>query len=227
MPSNLLAELARTTQELLHALDAAPAARRLLEGEVSREEYAFYLEQTYLYVRSTRPLLRRAGERMRDLGTNADLAALFLRKAEEESGHEGWALADLRALGFTVGEAFEPRPVPAIAAYLAWNTFTVEACSPIAFLGTAYVLEALSVARAERTVTNLLARSRIPDIEHAVTFLRGHAEADVDHVEQLGYVLESAATPASHHDILLSASITRAAYAGIFRRLSGWADSGQ
>ncbi|XYH94750.1 hypothetical protein ACMHYB_44060 [Sorangium sp. So ce1128] len=95
---------------LLIRLDADPAARRLYDGTTTASDYAAFLEQIYHYVRWTRPLCAHAGARLAarcignpDESCAADgrgiVAALLLRKAEEESGHEQWALDDLAALG--------------------------------------------------------------------------------------------------------------------------------
>lgn len=212
---NLIQDLDQTTRGLLRDLDAEPFAARLLAGAVTTDEYASFLVQTYLYVRHTRPLLRSAARRLlSDAAARPDLAELFQRKADEEDGHERWALADLCAIGRDEGEARCATPTPAVAAYIAWNAFTVASGSPVAFLGTAYVLEALSVARAAETAKNLVAQSGIPGIERAVTFLRGHADADTDHVEQLGRrLIALVRSPSDRHDVLLSATITRATYA--------------
>jgi thiaminase len=211
---DLIQELDQTTLGLFQDLDAEPFAARLLAGAITVDEYASFLVQTYLYVRHTRPLLQRAARRLSNVTDRPELAELFQRKADEEDGHERWALADLCAIGRSPDEARRASPTPAVSAYIAWNSFTVECGSPVAFLGTAYVLEALSAARAAETVKNLVARSGFPGIERAVVFLRGHAEADTDHVEQLGRCLVALArSPSDRHDVLLSAMITRATYA--------------
>jgi thiaminase len=211
---DLIQELHQITLDLFRDLDAEPFAAQLLAGSVSTNEYASFLAQTYLYVRHTRPLLKRAARRLSDAARCPNLATLFRQKADEEDGHERWALADLCALGRCADEARCASPTPAVAAYIAWNSFTVECGSPVAFMGTAYVLEALSAARAAETVKNLVARSGIPNIKRAVVFLRGHADADTGHVEQLGRSLAALAeSPSDRRDVLLSAMITRATYA--------------
>ena len=118
---NLERVLAETVEALLLALEKHPGARRFLAGDVGADAYAAFLGQTYLYVRQTRPLLRRAGERLDEMGAAPALAALFLQKSEEEDGHERWALADLAAIGRPIDEASPPPPSPAVAAYLAWR----------------------------------------------------------------------------------------------------------
>jgi hypothetical protein len=202
--------------DLLDALDEHPIARRLIAGDVSAQEYAAFLEQTYLYVRQTRPLLRRAGERMAVLRQSPTLARLFLTKADEEDGHEKWIAADLEAIHYPMDERRLPQPSTAVAAYIAWNQFQVEAGWPLGFLGTAYVLESLSCVRAETTAVNLVKKNCIPGIEHGVRFLKGHADADEHHMGMLRRILGVVSLPSDREAIALSAAVTTSLYLGMF-----------
>jgi pyrroloquinoline quinone (PQQ) biosynthesis protein C len=201
---------------LVEALDANPAARSLFEGRIGADRYVYYLVQTYHYVRWTTPLLSDAGLRMKQLGHHPELAELLLRKASEERGHERWLLADLKNLGWSAERVERVEGSPAVNAYIAWNRYTALSGEPTAFLGTAYVLEHLSVQRAGRAVERLLAARLIPNIRKAVTFLRGHADADVDHVAELASVFRSLKDVQEQSALLLSARITRALYPGFF-----------
>jgi len=208
--------LEHEARTLVEELDTIAAAQRLFDGSIDMGGYAGWLIQTYHYVRWTTPLLQRAGRRMKRLGRHPALAELLGRKAEEERGHERWLLADLRHLGWTRQQVEQTPPCPAVLAYVAWNRFTSEAGSPTAFLGTAYVLEYLSVYRASGAVERLIQRDAIPHIRQAVTFLRGHAGADTSHVEQLSSVLLGLEDPREQAAIVLSARATRALYLGLF-----------
>jgi hypothetical protein len=214
--NSLVETLDSAVAGLLDALDEQPTARRLLAGNVDIDEYAVFLEQTYLYVRHTRPLLRRAGQRLGALRRAAPLAQLFLQKADEEDGHEKWVLADLDAINRSIDERRPPLPSHAVAAYIAWNHFQVEAGSPLGFLGTAYVLESLSRACAGMTVKNLITKNHIPGIAHGVRFLKGHADADDDHREVLRCALGVISLPSDREAIALSAAVTATLYLGIF-----------
>jgi len=202
--------------KLLEELDAHPAARRLFDGRIDAGRYTNYLVQTYHYVRWTTPLLAEAGHRMKRLGRPGPLADLLVQKASEEHGHERWLLSDLNNLGWSAERVAFTGPCPAVSAYVAWNRYTTLSSAPIAFLGTAYVLEYLSVHRASRTVERLLAAKAIPNIHKAVTFLRAHGNADGDHVADLTSVLRSLNDGTEQSALLLSARITRALYTGIF-----------
>ena len=201
---------------LVEELELHPAARRLFDGSISKDGYITWLVQTYHYVQWTTPLLEQAGRRMKRLGRNVLLGELLLQKASEERGHERWLLADLMNLGYSKRQVENTRPTRAVEAYITWNRFQAEAGSPTAFLGTAFVLEYLSVHRAGEAVERLLARDTIPNIHKAVTFLRGHAGADGAHVAELMAVLRTLTDPTEQSALLLSARNTRAIYLGLF-----------
>lgn len=201
---------------LVEELDMHPAAQRLFQGHIDAGGYIAWLVQTYHYVQWTTPLLEQAGHRLKRQGRHVLLAELLLQKASEERGHERWLLADLKNLGCSRKQVEATHPCRAVEAYIAWNRFQSEAGSPTAFLGTAFVLEYLSVHRAGQAVDGLLAHGAIPHIPKAVTFLRGHAGADGGHVAELMAVLRTLTAPAEQAAILLSARNTRALYTGLF-----------
>ncbi len=201
---------------LVEELDTHPAAQRLFNGSIDTNGYIGWLVQTYHYVKWTTPLLERAGQRMKRQSRHVALAELLLQKASEERGHERWLLADLKNLGWTRKQVESTPPCRAVEAYIAWNRYQAEAGSPTAFLGTAFVLEHLSVYRAGEAAERMLARNTIPNIRKAVTFLRGHAGADGEHVAELLAVLRTLTDPAEQSAIVLSARNTRAIYTGLF-----------
>lgn len=215
-PADWTYALEHEARMLVETLNKHPIARRLFEGSTDTEAYAAWLVQTYHYVRWTTPLLGHAGRRLQQLGRHPKLAELLLQKFSEEQGHEQWLLADLKNLGWTHQKVEQFEPSLAVDAYVAWNRFTSEAGSPTAFLGTAYVLEYLSVHRAGMAAERLLEHDAIPHIRKAVTFLRGHAGADGEHVAELVAILRKLTDPEEQDAILLSARTTRALYVGLF-----------
>ncbi|RKH33768.1 heme oxygenase [Corallococcus praedator] len=212
-----MASLRHEARMLVRELDAKPGARRLFEGRIHQDDYIHYLVQTYQYVRWSTGFLQDSGERMKKEGQHTALADLLIQKAGEESGHERWLLADLKNLGWSA-ERVESEPAcSAVRAYVEWNRFTTLSGVPTAFLGTAYVLEYLSVERAPGAVDRLIADSGIPNIHKAVTFLRGHGNADGDHVAELEAVLSQLTSPEEQAALLLSARTTRALFPSFFR----------
>lgn len=213
---SLITTLKQEARKLSASIDAHPIARRLHEGTPTLPEYGGFLTQTYHYVRWTGPLLALAAERMKHLGQDPELASLLAHKAHEEAGHELWALNDGIALGLSREAIVEASASPAVESYVAWNRFITRSDTPIAFLGTAYVLESLSLDRGAATVRNLRARCTLPGIQNALSFLERHATADELHLEQLTQKLARLRRPHERERTALSARITRHLYLGLF-----------
>ncbi|WP_437314422.1 iron-containing redox enzyme family protein [Sorangium sp. So ce385] len=210
---DLVFRLDREVDKLIDSLDTHPVARTLFAGTIAADHYAEYLEQTQHYVGVAHELLRASGERLLAMHRLPLLARLLIEKSEEEAGHDAWARDDRMALGLgAVGSG----PNVAVQAYIFGHRFEAEMGSGAAFLGTAYVLEALSARRASSTVRNLLLRSRIPGIEGAVTFLRAHGEEDRGHIARLASLLRGFTVPEDTEAILRSARRTRLYFPGFF-----------
>ncbi|RUO88825.1 heme oxygenase [Corallococcus sp. AB018] len=212
-----LDSLRHEARMLVHELDATPGVRRLFEGRIRQDDYVDYLIQSYQYVRWSEGFFTESGERVHREGRNPALAELLFQKAHEERGHEQWLLKDLKALGWTE-ERVERAPIcTAVRAYVEWNRFTTQSGVPTAFLGTAYVLEYLSVNRAPGSVDRLIAESGIANIDKAVLFLKGHGAADGDHVADLETELRKLTSPAEQNALILSARTTRTLFPKFFR----------
>ena len=210
---DLVFSLEREADKLIESLGEHPIARKLFAGTINASHYATYLEQTQHYVGVAHELLRASGERLLATGRHTHLARLLIEKSKEESGHDAWARDDRVAIGFG---AESSGPNVAVQAYIFGHRFEAEMGSGAAFLGTAYVLEALSARRASLTVQNLLERSRIPGIQKAVTFLRAHGEEDLGHIDRLAAILRGFTDSADADAILRSARRTRLFFPGFF-----------
>lgn len=215
MSRDTVTQMSRETIAWIHEIDQHPLIGSVIRGEASREDYVAFLSATYHYLRWSGPLLARTAEGLRRRGRAAWLAAVLDRKCGEESSHERWVLQDLERCGENV-DLIKAAPVPtAVRAYLAWSLTMADAGSP-AFLGAAYALEVISMERAGVAAQNLIARRAIPEIEHAVTFLQGHGEADPGHVAAILDVLQRLDDPRDLSAVALSASVLRALYPCFF-----------
>jgi len=216
----VVAQLDSLVETLVEMLYALPFAQRLHAGTLTREEYAAFLVQTYHYVVHTRPLLHRAGERLEQAGQTA-LGKLLQQKANEEDGHDAWLLRDLEAIGESADRVRRQEPLEPVRAFVAWNEFVVEHGLPVGILGAAYLLEAVSAQYAGKAATNMVAHSAIAGIQDGVRFLRGHGDADIEHIAELGQVIEViGAPPAFREEILTTARVTKSTYAGMYNALA-------
>lgn len=207
----LIYQLDQEVQKLLTALDNNPSARRLYEGIPAGTEYEDFLIQVYKYVLNTRPFLARAAEVLVSRNQHPELAYLCAHKATEEEGHEEWALADLNERGVSKDVVDRTPPAVGVDIYNNWHISMIEK-SPLVILGTACILESLSVQRAGETARNLTERSGI----RAVRFLTGHDEADGGHVSHLKASLEQVHDPLEQALIVRTAAVVRVAYVHLF-----------
>ncbi len=160
--------------------------RSVLDGTVSRTRYARYLMNVYQYARHSPVVIALAASRC--MGSHPNLAKYLLVHAEEERGHDLWALADLRELGVEEHEARSRFPVPACSAKIAMMYYTAGYANPVGLFGWLYVLEAmgddLGSTIARRLDEGLQLQGR------ALRFLAGHGVNDVEHTagltEQIG-----------------------------------------
>jgi thiaminase len=203
------------SRDSVRKLDEHPVAGRLVDGTIPAEHYTHYLAQVVHQVSGSAAMLRDAGLRLRRSGTHETLAKLLLLKSGEEDGHDHWALEDLRALGVDPAEALSMPACPAVRAYRAYTAYLCDA-APIGVLGVAFVLEWFGYSRATRAANNLVARSHIPNIAHAVSFLRKHGDADQQHIRTLGEALSSVVLPRDCHQVLLAAELVASLYVDFF-----------
>jgi pyrroloquinoline quinone (PQQ) biosynthesis protein C len=141
--------------------------------------------------------------------------AVLADKAEQESPHDRWVLDDLRACGHNPRLVTTADPPVSVTAYVDWSLTLAEQGS-VAFLGAAYALELISMRRAKLAADNLRARSAIPGIAQAVSFLAGHGDADVEHLAALDQVLDRLDDPADGAEMVLSAAVLRTLYPRFF-----------
>jgi pyrroloquinoline quinone (PQQ) biosynthesis protein C len=202
-------QLVALAQTSVHTLDRRKVPRSLFEGTMIKSHYIEWAKQTYFYVLETTPSLSKSGRRLKRWGKkHAVIADLLLTKANEEHAHDKWILSDLSVLGCSKAEVERSKPCSAVQSYIAHHRFHSETGSPYAILGTAVVLEFLSEQRAGMAAANLVARSAIPGIEDAVSFLGHHGHLDGDHVDGALQLLRNITCPRAQEAILFMARFT-------------------
>jgi len=214
-----------STPDLVGALDtlihdtvatvlADPVLGSVFDGTASRDTYLRFLTQTYHYVLETTPLLR-AGARAFAASSDAfgkSMHERFAEHAREETGHEQWLLDDIEALGADVEAAKRAEPSPAVQAYVAMVRFTGRSRRPIGLMGVGFLLEGVSEKLGTQTADNLRARSKIPGIEKALSFVDSHGSTDVGHMEEGRKALRTIEDPNDRAAVLLCAQCTALYY---------------
>ncbi|MEO5730819.1 MAG: iron-containing redox enzyme family protein [Byssovorax sp.] len=216
MSHDYVSIIERESTALVDSIDRNPLIGSVIRGDASRAEYVAFLGATYHYLRWSGPLLAETAEGLRLRGRCPWLLAIVDAKTAEESPHDGWVLSDLRSCGENV-ELVKAQAAPrAVDAYVQWSRTMAQEGSP-AFLGAAYTLEFISMHRAKTAADNLRAHRAIPNIEEAVSFLEGHGDADVGHIELLSEILRRIEDPRDQDAIALSAAVMRALYPRFFQ----------
>ena len=78
-----------------------------------------------------------------------------MHHADEELGHEQWALDDLAVLGVPAQLVRASRPVPACAAMIGYEYYIAAHANPVALFGWLYTLEAMGDDLGSRIARNV------------------------------------------------------------------------
>lgn len=158
----------------------------LAQGRLSLDHYAAFLAEEY---HNTTINPKTMALFIARLGMDYHrCAAMLLKHAAHEMGHNEMALNDLKALGRDAEAVRKGRALPATEALAAFVVFETEHRNPLTFLGYLYHMEAISL-RLAGGGSDILARMGIP--ESALTFLREHADADIGHMKMNYEYLEA------------------------------------
>lgn len=194
---------------------AAPIIGQALAGRITREQYVAFLTQAWHHVRHTVPLLMAVGARLPD--RHARLQKSLIHYLEEEVGHDDWILNDIAAAGGDRQAAAASVPNVETDAMVAYAWDTVQRRNPVGFFGMVYVLEGTSVSLAVRAADEIERSLRLP--KHAFTYLRSHGTLDLEHIEDLGGILDGLTDPADQAAVVQCARAMFWLYGNVFRGL--------
>jgi pyrroloquinoline quinone (PQQ) biosynthesis protein C len=179
--------LLRVRQRVLNDLTGIGAIRSVLAGTPDLALYARYLTNVFHYACHSAEVIALAGARC--ARSHAELSRYLLHHAEEEMGHELWALEDLAALGVDVAQVRDTRPVPACAAMIAFEYYVAGRTNPVGLFGWLYVLEALGDDLGKRVAAGL--HGALGSTNRGIKFVAGHGVADHDHTADLTRVIST------------------------------------
>jgi hypothetical protein len=207
-------ELERRTAAERAELLAAPAIADCLAGRVTRTRYVAFLRQAYHHVRHTVPLLEACAGRY---GVErAALRAALAHYIAEESGHEQWILADLRACGDDPEAARRAPPAPATELMVAYVYDYIARIHPAGLFGMVHVLEGTSSALATRAAHSIAAALRLPPA--AFSYLSSHGALDQEHVRFFADTVNAMTSEEQGHVVHVARRVYRL-YGDIFRGL--------
>jgi hypothetical protein len=188
---SLSEDISRRADAVGRRLRDVPYFGRLIDGEVSADEYAGWLAQMHRWIKEAIRALEghtaaQAARAYRDRA-QAPFYEGARRHKEEEVGHDELLLEDLAALwDCSKTEALGRIEREPAAPGVADGTRFVDqmlARHPTAFAGMGVALETLALHVFEPMYRNLLAKRTIRNIERAVNFLEMHLpDHEDDHV---------------------------------------------
>jgi hypothetical protein len=175
--------LAQLRRDTLERVKRNPVFARVMEGANVRDIYIRFLQNVYHYATHSAIVIGMAGARTVSRSTR--VAQYLLHHAIEETGHEAWAMSDLKELGMSESEVLASRPSSNCMAMIGMEYYYAGHGNPIALLGWMYTLEALG-----DDVWHAIAARVGAGMNHKGTyFLSGHGDADHDHIKDITNVV--------------------------------------
>lgn len=151
--------------------------------------YAYWLAQTYYFVRHSTPMLALSA------GLSIDNRPYHLRCIDhlgEEKGHDKMILNDLKQFGFKIEDFPE---FSSTQAFYQIQYYWIEHKSPTSFLGYITFLEGLSIYVGKAIL------NKVCDFK-GLSFLKLHAEEDVGHLDKAFAMIES--LPKNEQDLIFN-----------------------
>ncbi len=177
------AALEAAVRQSEQTLREIPFYGRLLQGQVTREEYSAWLAQLHKYVRYTETLISQLAAAFAGATDPQDVKMrdYALLEAKEEAFHDDLVIVDLSRLwdvsrAEARGRVELEATAPAILTYSRLRE-TLLSRYPTAILGVAYALETISALHSDQIRESLVQNSRIEGIQRATTFLKAHSGA--------------------------------------------------
>lgn len=199
---NLLAECSK---QIGDAVDAFPWQER--------RAYTDWVAQTYYYVRHSTRLLAAAASRFSHSERDTALHHRFGQHMAEEKKHELLCVHDLKVLDASL-ESLPERYSTKM--FYETQYYKIEHLAPIALFGYILPLEAIGPEHGNRMIQRLIGFHG----EKCVSFLKLHADEDVDHLEKGLRVLEG--LPEFERALVAdNMRQTTYAYISILREISG------
>ncbi len=173
-------ELLEIRKRVYQELSATRIVREVLDGRPDLEAYKRYLFNAWNYARYS-PVVMSLGA-SRCVASHPELAKYLLHHADEETGHDAWAIADLQALGVDEATTRASRPVNACASLIGYVHYLAGFGNPIALFGWMYILEAVG-----KDLGTIAGKELVEGLGNtkAVGFVAGHGVADSAHADEL------------------------------------------
>ena len=206
--------LSQVRSQVRESILGIDGIKDLMAGKPDPLLYIHYLTNVWHYAQHSATVIGLAGSRC--VKRHPKLADYLLHHAQEELGHEQWALDDLGALNVGPEQVKGTRPVPACAAMIGFEYYTAGHANPVGLFGWLYVLEAMGDDLGG-LVSAKIAEGL--DLPKGVKFLRGHGEADEEHTKDIIEQIETNVDAADMPDVNHVADVVGDLYVRMFREI--------
>jgi pyrroloquinoline quinone (PQQ) biosynthesis protein C len=147
--------------------------------------YPALVTETYHYVKHSCELMELAREKTDPKRTA--LRSFWDKHIKEEFGHEEWALNDLVSLGYNRVDILKSDPLSETIELVGSQMYLIQCVTPVALVGYAYMMESkppnLEFLKAVQSTYSISPQ--------AMTFLLGHADADIAHAKELRDIVDT------------------------------------
>ena len=189
------------------------AAAQMWDCAPPRLIYPAYLQTMHMVVRSAVPLLEaaaKAASELRNDPLGSILATYFSHHANEERGHDGWIISDIKATDAKIDDPRGCFPPPCVAEMVGTQYYWIRHFHPVTLIGHVAAMETLppppGFAEFLQGATNFPS--------NAFTAIRRHAILDVAHASDLYQLIDQMPLSASH-EAAISASALHTIERGI------------
>lgn len=168
-------KIEQKTQEIV---ESSPLLLKAKAGTLTRDEVIYYLHNLRYVFEKTPGYLRTASRRAQELGYT-ELSTFYAKKAVEETGHDGWAKADLEKQG---ADLSKERPITPSAIALMNYTEGLVNDEPHLYLSYMAFVEYFTVLASPDFLKDLEENCGI--YKQELTAVLNHQISDQDHIQE-------------------------------------------
>jgi heme oxygenase len=181
-----LMNLRAMQDEATKVLLAKPLSQAVVRGEIKKAEYVNYMADVYCYALHSAQVIAIAGARL--TLSHPEMAQYLYQHAGEELGHDKWAKTDLLDLGLKVAQIEQLTPSTPCLRMIGLEYLYAAHENAVGLFGWMFVLESLG-AKVGGELSEAVDKA-LKLNGKGTYFLKGHAEADAHHSEDLYDILD-------------------------------------
>ena len=202
------AELVTQTDEDRRTFENHPVLMDAVAQGLSVERYRTLLLELYHVVWHFNPVCAAAASRMGSPGHEAlqPIRHFLYEHMHEETGHEGWVLNDLDAVGVPLELARAYTPSAHTLALNGYNYWAADRRHPCSVLGMLYALEVIASVYGG-PFASAIRESLLLEGDRGVSFIDSHATMDAQHMAELRLIINQISDDSALDAVLESVKV--------------------